>query len=135
MTETAEIPNGPQIVLIEDDPLVRFGQEVLLRDWGYRVIAGESSDSIEAALHDAPDDIAAIIADYNVNGRVNGADIARTLAQRARRVIPTLLMSASLGRHSGTTAQDYGFAFLAKPVNPEELRAWLATVTGAAKSR
>ncbi len=117
----------PRVVLIEDDPLVLFGQEMLLRDWGYRVVAGTSRETIRRALMDDPDDVAAIIADFNLGGSETGADVALAVAAGARRRIPTMVMSASLGRQSGAEAAAYGFAFLAKPVDPEALRDWLVS--------
>jgi hypothetical protein len=35
-------------------------------------------------------------------------------------------MSGSLGRTSGAAAEEHGFTFFAKPVDPEQLRGWLA---------
>ena len=129
MAEEVTASEVPRVVLIEDDPLVCLGQEMLLKDWGYRVVVGTSRDTIHQALQAAPHDVAAIIADYNVGGPETGAELARTVAAAANRPIPTLIMSASMGRSSGQTAQLHGFAFLPKPVDPEELRTWLATVT------
>src|SRR5262249_7438844 len=124
-------PPRPRVVLIEDDPLVLFGQEMLLKDWGYRVVSGTSPEAIRAALVDAPDDVAAIVADFNLGGTETGADVALSVAKGARRRIPTIVMSASLGRKSGAEAALHGFAFLAKPVDPERLRDWLLMATTA----
>ena len=119
----------PRVVLIEDNPLVLFGQEMLLKDWGYRVVSGTSPEAIRSALVDAPGDVAAIVADFNLGGAETGANVALSVAKGARRRIPTIVMSASLGRTSGAEAALYGFAFLAKPVNPERLRDWLLVAT------
>lgn len=122
---------SPRVVLIEDDPLVRFGQEMLLKDWGYRVVAGTSRADISRGLGDSPDDVAAIIADFNLGEGESGADVARAIADGARRAIPTIVISASLGRRSGAAAAQHGFAFLTKPVDPETLRDWLVTATAS----
>ncbi len=129
MTNAADPPLAPRIVLIEDDPLVLFGQEMLLKDWGYRVVAGQSREAIRRALQDAPHDVAAIIADFNLGGPDTGADVAREVAENASHPIPTVVMSASLGRSSGAEASLSGFDFLAKPVDPEKLRDWLTSAT------
>jgi histidine kinase len=120
MIDAVDPPLAPRVVLIEDDPLVLFGQEMLLKDWGYRVVAGASHEAIRQALDDAPEDVAAIIADFNLGGPETGADVARAVAKAASREIPTVLMSASLGRTSGEEAALRGFAFLSKPVDPEK---------------
>jgi two-component system, sensor histidine kinase len=116
----------PLVVLIEDDPLVRLGQEMLLRDWGYRVVLGASGEEVRAALRDAPGSVAAIVTDFSVDGAESGAEVALAIAAAAGRPIPTAVMSGSLGRTSGAAAQEHGFTFFAKPVDPEQLRGWLA---------
>jgi DNA-binding NtrC family response regulator len=129
MTEHLHASEGPCVVLIEDDPLVRLGQEMLLRDWGYRVVMGASRDEIFAALADAQD-VAAIVSDFRVEGPDSGADVALAISAAAGRRIPTAIMSGSLGRNSGVVARTKGFTFFAKPVDPEQLRGWLNAAIG-----
>lgn len=117
-----------RVVLIEDDALIRLGQETLLRDWGHRVAAGASCDAIEAALKDNPTDVAAIIADFDIGGPRTGVDMALAIAKGAGRCIPTAIMSASFGQASEIAAALQGFAFFSKPVDPQELYDWLAAV-------
>lgn len=130
MTEDSYASQAPCVVLIEDDPLVRLGQEILLRDWGYRVVIGASRDEIFAALTDARD-VAAIVSDFRVEGPDSGAEVAIAIAAAAGRRIPTAIMSGSLGRNSGDVARTQGFTFFAKPVDPEQLRGWLIVAIGA----
>jgi|SRR5579863_5980296 len=133
MTEDVQPSEGPCVVLIEDDPLVRLGQEILLRDWGYRVVMGASRDEIFAALRDAQE-VAAIVSDFRVEGPDSGADVAEAISAAAGRRIPTAIMSGSLGRNSGDVARTRGFTFFAKPVDPELLRGWLNAAIGAARA-
>ena len=126
MSELRDAVLPPRVILLEDDPLVRFGQEVLLRDWGYRVIAACSREAVLAAIQDAPDDIAAIVADFHLGGDDNGAAIAQAIAAAVHRPIPTIIMSASLGQRQESTARDHGFECFSKPVDPEQLRSWLS---------
>jgi two-component system, sensor histidine kinase len=119
----------PCIVLLEDDPLVRFGQEVLLRDWGYRVVAGRSRAGVLDALEQEDVEVAAIIADFNLGNGETGVDVACDIAASASRPIPTVIMSASHGRSSCAAARKHGFTFLAKPINPDDLQAWLTDAT------
>jgi CheY-like chemotaxis protein len=118
----------PRVALIEDDALIRLGQETLLRDWGHRVAAAASCDAIQEALKDNPHDVAAIIADFDIGGLRTGVDIALAISAAAGRPIPTAIMSASFGQVSGIAAALEGFAFFSKPVDPQELCDWLAAV-------
>jgi len=117
-----------RVVLIEDDALIRLGQETLLRDWGHRVATAASCDAIAEALRDDPADVAAIIADFDVGGLRTGVDIALAIAAGAGKPIPTAIMSASFGQVSGNAAALEGFAFFSKPVDPQELHDWLSAV-------
>jgi CheY-like chemotaxis protein len=125
-------PATPCVVLLEDDPLVRFGQEVLLRDWGYRVVADKSRAGVLQALEENDVEVSAIIADFNLGDGETGVEIARDLAVSASRPIPTVIMSASHGRRSSVAARRYGFTFLPKPINPDDLQAWLTEATAPA---
>lgn len=122
--------DAPCVVLLEDDPLARFGQEVLLRDWGFHVVADNTRAGLLKSLGEADVQVAAIIADYNLGGEDTGVDIARHLAESSSRPIPTVIMSASHGRSSSAAARKFGFTFLPKPIDPEDLHAWLTEATG-----
>ena len=120
---------APCVVLLEDDPLARFGQEILLRDWGYNVVADTSRAGVLDALRQGDVAVAAIIADFNLGRGESGVDIARDIAASASKPIPTVIMSASHGRRSSAAARQYGFTFLPKPIDPDDLRAWLTEAT------
>ena len=128
MAEPIDARVAPRVILLEDDPLVRFAQEILLKDWGYRVVAESSRAGALAAIQDTPDDIAAIVADYHLGVDDNGAAVAQAIAAVAQREIPTIIMSASLGQRQEQTAREHGFDCFSKPVNPEHLRNWLSSV-------
>lgn len=126
MSDNPAYSPPPCVVLIEDDPLVRLGQETLLRDWGYRVIAVFSREAIHEALKDYTD-VAAIIADFDLGGRDTGPALALMVAETARRPIPTIILSASYGESSKRIAAQHGFAHYTKPFNAEALRLWLVS--------
>jgi len=126
--DSAESLQAARVVLIEDDALIRLGQETLWRDWRHRVATAASRDAIQEALKDNPRDVAAIIADFDIGGPVSGIDIALAIAAAAGRRIPTAIMSASFGQVSGIAAALQGFAFFSKPVDPQALCDWLVTI-------
>src|SRR5690625_3001831 len=68
--------SGTQILLVEDDPLLRGAFRLLLEDAGYIVReAGSASEAISAAQGDPP---ALILLDIGLPDRP-GLDVARTL--------------------------------------------------------
>lgn len=124
----AHAPHQARVVLIEDNDLIRLGQETLLRDWGHRVVAAATRDAIQDVLKHDPEDVAAIIAEFDIDGPHTGIDIALVIAATAGRRIPTAITSASFGHKSGTAAAMQGFAFFSKPIDPQILHDWLAGV-------
>jgi two-component system, sensor histidine kinase len=126
--DSAESLQAARVGLIEDDALIRLGQETLWRDWGHRVATAASRDAIQEALKDNPRDVAAIIADFDIGGPVTGIDIALAIAAAAGRRIPTAIMSASFGQVSRIAAALQGFAFFSKPVDPQALCDWLVAI-------
>lgn len=117
----------PRVVLIEDNPLVRIGQRMLLEDAGYRVSEIASSRDLEdfslvGGAH-------AIIADFDVGPGMTGLEIALEIDRRAGGNLPILVLSASLGHRSLPAAKRYGIPVMFKPTPEETLLGWLAKAT------
>jgi len=118
---------GSLVVLIEDDPLARFGLALLLKDWGYSVVAESSLEAAKAALDGTTAEIAAIVADFYLGEGKTGVDAALELAKRAGGAIPTMILSGDFGMSSAGATARHDFEMLAKPVDPERLKGWLAS--------
>ena len=70
-----------RILIVEDEPLTAFDNEVMLGDLGYEVVA--TLDSFEGAielLEREPIDL--ILSDYRLSGRRTGLDLARAAKNR-----------------------------------------------------
>lgn len=119
---------SPLVVLLEDDAMVRYGQQMLLQDWGYDVVAASSLSDALVGLGSRLRDLAAIIADYDLGRGPSGAEAAEALRAQAGAPVATMLMSASFGSRTIPIARRLGFQALLKPIEPEQLRNWLAGV-------
>ncbi len=112
-------------IVLEDDPNVRFALSILLEDWGWRPIA--ALDAAEAlAQLDAPlsATVEAIVTDYNLGDGIDGVSEVRALA-RAGVNAAVLVLSGSMRGAAQRAAEAAGHDYLAKPVRPAELQAWL----------
>ncbi|HYE28716.1 MAG TPA: response regulator [Allosphingosinicella sp.] len=109
-----------RILIVEDEPLVAFDNEHLLRECGYDVVA--TVDSLaEAARVLAEEDVDLVLSDIKLNGEGDGMDVARAAA--ASRV-PVLFVTA----HCPAEARGLGIGCLAKPYTDKALRNALEAV-------
>jgi len=81
------IPSPAQglILVVDDDVLERMGASYMFSDAGYRVLeAGSADDALRFFEKDA--DIGLLFTDVSMPGALNGADLARQVAERWPRV-------------------------------------------------
>ena len=103
-----------RILVVEDEPLVAFDNEQLLKDAGYEVVA--TVDSLAAArkvIEAEPLDL--VLTDLRLNGDGDGTGVAR--AARERRV-PVLFVTA----HNSEDTKSLGVGCLAKPYSSKVLK-------------
>jgi len=121
------------VVMVEDDPAVKSGLEVLLESWGASVI---SFDSLQACRQWAgsaepsmlqPD---LIIADYRLESGHTGVEAIRALREMAGRPIPAIVVTGSVLSTHEREAGEHDFHLLVKPVVPGKLRAMIAFKLG-----
>ena len=109
-----------RILIVEDEPLVAFDNEHLLREAGYDVVATVESvaDALEVINHEPLD---LVLSDIRLSGEGDGTDVARAAAAKG---IPVLFVSG----HCPIEAQKLAIGCLAKPYNDKTLKAVLGTL-------
>ena len=121
------------IVTIEDDPAVRGGLEVLLKNWGASVIGFDSLRACNQwagaaqASTQVPD---LIVADYLLEPGHTGVEAIRALRGRFARPIPAIVVTGSVLPSHEHEAQEHDLHVLLKPVVPNKLRAMIAFKLG-----
>jgi len=125
--------DGRLIVVVEDEPAVRSGLEVLMRGWGAQVSSFDSvaECSAWAAAADPrqvrPD---LFIVDYRLESGRNGVDAINLLRARFGAHVPAIVVTGSTMSSLDKEAQDKDFHLLLKPVVPNKLRAMIAFKLG-----
>ena len=120
--------DGRLVVIVEDEPAVRQGLEVLLAGWGATIV---SLDSVAAArAWAAQADVAQtrpdlLIVDYRLENGLNGVDALNALRARFGPV-PAIVVTGSTMTGLEKEAHDKDFHLLIKPVVPNKLRAMIA---------
>ncbi len=123
---------GRNIVVVEDEPAVRAGLEVLLKEWGATI---NSFDSVAAvadwanrqSIDQAPD---LLIVDFRLEQGHTGTEAIRALRRHFEREIPAILVTGSTMTGHEHDAQTDNFHLLIKPVVPNKLRAMIAFKLG-----
>ena len=114
-------PKNKIILVVEDDPTLRFHSVALIEDAGFEVIEARSADEAIAVL-ERRSDIAVVFTDIEMPGSMDGLRLANAVRERWP---PVHLIIAS-GRHTPQPDEmPEGSRFFSKPFNGAELVAAL----------
>jgi two-component system, response regulator PdtaR len=109
-----------RILIVEDEPLVAFDNEHLLRECGYEVVA--TVDTLAEAVRVLGEEaIDLVLSDIKLNGDGDGMDVARAAEARA---VPVLFVTANCP----IEARSLGVGCLAKPYTDKVLKTALEAV-------
>jgi signal transduction histidine kinase/CheY-like chemotaxis protein len=130
--------DGRLIVVVEDEPAVRSGLEVLLQGWGAQVLSFDSvADCAAWAAESGPaqrrPDLC--IADYRLDSGRTGVEAIAALRARFGAALPAIVVTGSTMSSLDKEAQDKDFHLLLKPVVPNKLRAMIAFKLGVKAPR
>ena len=117
------------IVIVEDEPAVRLGLEVLLKSWGANVVSFETVAGATAWVRDCAPDAPApdlLIADYRMESGRTGIDAITAVRERFGESLPAIVVTGSTMTGHDSDAQEHDFHLLIKPVVPNKLRAMIA---------
>jgi PAS domain S-box-containing protein len=126
----AEVRSGTAVLVIDDDQQVRRGMVRVLESWGCTVRTAGDPDAAAGIVAAAPEAVDLIIADYRLPRGCNGVRAAGRLRAICGRPVPVLIVTADQGQEELREIADQGFPALQKPVNPEALRAVIASLLG-----
>jgi len=109
------------VMVIDDEAIVRQGLEILLRDWGYGVVAAanakEALDMV--AVQGAPD---AIIADYRLQGGRTGTEAVQAIQRACGRPLPAIIVTGDTAPERIAEVQRSGHIIAHKPISGDGLR-------------
>jgi DNA-binding response OmpR family regulator len=106
-----------RILIVEDEPLVAFDNEYLLRDAGYDVVA--TVDTLAEAVRVlGEEEVDLILSDIQLSGEGDGMDVARAAAAKN---VPVLFVTANCP----IEARSLGIGCLAKPYSAKVMKSAL----------
>jgi two-component system, response regulator PdtaR len=110
-----------RILVVEDEPLVAFDNEHMLRDDGYEVVATVDSFA-DAAEAIEQHEIDLVMTDLSLAGEGSGLDVARSAQAKG---VPVLFVTA---HYCAEDAKALALGCLAKPYSEKALLAALEAV-------
>lgn len=116
------MPTGTEILVVEDDPLLRLGMVCMLRDMGYQASAAPDAMHVLPMLQ-LGIGVDILITDYNMPG-MTGIELARRMAAQ-RPDLQVVIMSGHL-KLNEDLAPDW--RRLTKPFTEHELRHAIKTL-------
>ena len=110
-----------RILIVEDEPLTAFDNEVMLGDLGYEVVA--TLDSFEDAIErlDA-EQVDLVLSDYRLSGERTGVDLARAAKNRK---VPIIFAT---GHQLPPESADLAIGCINKPYTERTLKLALSAV-------
>ena len=125
-TATAEVVTGRRILVIEDNPKIRTGLELLFESWTCEFIGVESGEEALEVGEREGWHFDAILADHRLGAGLSGIEAAVEICKRAGRPIPTLIVTGDTAPERIREVHVSGFEMMHKPVTPDELARKLA---------
>ena len=125
---TAAVVTGRRIMVIEDNPKIRIGLELLLESWRCDVLGAKSGEEALVIGEKEGWRFDAIIADHRLGPGLSGTATAVEIGKRSGRSIPTLIVTGDTAPERISEIHSSGFEVMHKPVMPNELgrrMAWL----------
>lgn len=121
------------IAVVEDEPAVRDGLEVLLKGWGATVAVFDTVTACRqwaehARSQGQKPDLA--IVDYRIDYRHTGIDAIHVLREHFGAELPAIVVTGSTTAGLEEEAHRHDFHLLIKPVVPNKLRAMIAFKLG-----
>lgn len=118
------------IVVVEDEPAVAEGLEILLKAWGATVSAFDTLDAVAAWSRDTTQHPDLLIADYRLPEQHTGIEVIRLMRARFGPELPVIMVTGSTMTGHEQEARSEDFHLLLKPVIPTRLRALIAFKLG-----
>ncbi|MBY0430882.1 MAG: response regulator, partial [Rhodospirillales bacterium] len=114
------------VVLIEDEPSILKALSMILRDWGFDVVAASSEVEARNMLGRQGRSPNAIVADYRLRDGRTGAEAIRALRSLYNAPIPSIIITGDTAPERLREAEASGFGLLHKPVQPPLLQSMLS---------
>ncbi len=113
---------GLEVMLIEDDLLLREALSQLLERWGIKVTAALELEQAMAAYEATGTQPDLLITDYRLPGGRRGTEVCKLARARYHSTLPCVVVTGDTDAQPLGEISAAGLPYLIKPVNPPQLR-------------
>lgn len=113
--------SGEYVLIVEDNPEVRWIMAKHIQSLGYNPIQAETFDSAMDAYDDNKDKIEVVCTDYNLTGEESGIDIIKRLLSKKSDLCFILSSGTTLEDKLHEFKESHRIRFLAKPYRRQDL--------------
>ena len=117
---------GVTVLCIDNDPDVLKGMVELLTIWQCHVLSASNRQQAMAIANAHSDQLAIILADYQLDNNENGLHLMQDIRQQLQQVIPGILITASDEHGLSEKCEQLNVGFMKKSVKPAALRALMS---------
>ncbi len=112
---------GVEVLLVEDDDVLRNSMKDMLEHWGIKVTAADSKKGVLGWLSTTANQPKLVISDYSLQ-EDNGVDVIRSVRQHFKADVPGFIITADTEPKVLQDIRSSGLHVLIKPVSPARLR-------------
>lgn len=112
------------ILVVEDDPMVLMGLQMILETWGMSVLAAEDMPQVLERLDEAKPDL--ILSDLRLRAGLTGFDVVERVRAMLGHHVPAIILTGETGKAELAEGQRRNLTFLHKPIQAEPLKAAIA---------
>lgn len=123
------------VLVIEDDAMQLEGIGLLLRGWGYEVIASRSLSEAYSRLAARPSPPDIVLSDLRLTGPETGIEAIRAVRDRCGRRVPGVIVTGDTDPDRLRRVDRSGFGVVHKPYDPVVLKSLIAQSLSAAGAR
>jgi CheY-like chemotaxis protein len=136
MSNQAEFPQTTRdtVLLLEDDVLQRAAIAEYLRDCGYRVIEGTSTDEALVILDEPTIKVDVVFSDAQMPGTVDGFGLAKWIRQHRPDLKMLLTSSAEKAAATAGDLCEEG-PHLKKPYEPQQVLDWIKRLRASQRNK
>lgn len=129
--DTGQIEGGNLlIVVVDDDPAILEGLELLLEGWGYRVLTALSLSQLRGSLPGSPDTPRLVLSDHQLPAGETGAQVVELVRAHVGGSVPAIMLTGDTTPEREAEAVALGCQLLHKPVQVTALREAVEALLG-----
>ena len=118
---------GTQVIIVDDELLIREGMTKVLNEWGCNVIEAESTQQALEKLSN-PCQLDIILTDYRLRENQTGLDAISQIQSFCNQHIPAIILTGDTAPERLREAKASGYKLLHKPVSSARLRSLMSYV-------